>query len=35
MANAAFARVHGTLADAIEAVGRVGLDCLARATRAG
>jgi rubrerythrin len=34
MANAAFARVHGTLADAIEAVGRVGLDCLARATRA-
>jgi rubrerythrin len=35
MANAAFARLHGTVADAIEAAGRVGLECLARATRPG
>jgi rubrerythrin len=33
MANAAFARLHGTVADAIEAAGRVALECLARATR--
>jgi hypothetical protein len=34
LANAAFARVHGMAAEAIEAVGRPGLELLARFTRA-
>jgi len=34
LANAAFARVHGMAAEAIEAVGRPGLELLARLTRA-
>jgi hypothetical protein len=34
LANAAFARVHGMAAEAIEAVGRPGLEVLARLTRA-
>ena len=33
MANGAFARVHGMMAEGIEAVGRAGLEALARAMR--